>query len=200
MKRISLVSLIVSMAVLGAGSLPANSQEITEAQIRGLRQEIQTEVKNAERRARPLNIPESQKRALLEYRQFWQNRNPDVARFVGQWGGNWGESFTIFPTKIPERVCVQYGDESETFVEPGTLKNGKIYWNPPLPKLSSVLLRESNSLVVITIAKGQPKIWPQPLSLLPRRASRFTTNKHSYESLGCITETNVTRLRQLLPM
>ncbi len=191
--------LMVCFAMFGAGSLPVKAQEITEAQIRGLKQQIETEVQNAESRARRGSIPESQKTALREYRQFWQNRNPDVARFVGQWGGNWGESFTIFPTKRPDRVCVQYGDESETFVEPGTLKNGKIYWKSPLPNLSSVLLRESNSLVVIKV-KGQPKIWPQPLSLLPSPASSFTRNQHSYESLGCITETNVTRLRQLLPM
>lgn len=199
MKGRSIFSLIVSLTVWSASSLPATSQEITEAQIRGLRQQIETEVQNAESRARSRNLPESYKANLREYRQFWQNTNPDIAKVIGEWGGNWGASFTIFPTNKPNLVCVQYVDETESFVEPGKLKDGKIYWKSPLSGISSVLLRESNSLVVITIAKGQPNIWPQPLSLLPRPVSGFTRNKHSYPSLGCITETDVTRLKQLLP-
>jgi hypothetical protein len=181
-----------SQQVAPGRSLPANSQEITEAQIRGLNQQISTAVQNAERRARAANIPESQKIALREYRQFWQNKNPEIARFVGQWGGNWGGSFTVFPTNKPERVCVQYGDELGVFVEPGIIKVGKIYWKSPFPEANSVLLRQSNSLVVIRIHQGKPVIWPQPISVLPRPELKLTNSRYTYESLGCITDTNVT--------
>lgn len=101
-KGIQLFSLITSLAILGGGSLPANGQGITEAQIRGLRQKIEREVQREESLAIPQNPSESP--ALREYRQFWQNRNPEIARFAGQWGGNRGGYYTIYPTNEPNMV------------------------------------------------------------------------------------------------
>ena len=86
MKGRSIFSLIVNLTVWSASSLPATSQEITEAQIRGLRQQIETEVQNAESRARSRNLPESYKANLREYRQFWQITNPEIAKVIGEWG------------------------------------------------------------------------------------------------------------------
>ena len=51
--------------------------------------------------------------------------------------------------------------------------------------------------MIISNVTGQLNIFIQPLSVLPR--PHFTENQRSYQSLGCITETNVTRLTQLLP-
>ena len=198
MKGRSILSLIVSLMVGNASSLPATSQEITEAQIRGLNQQISTAVQNAENRARAGSLIESRKPALLEYRQLWSQRFPEIASLIGQWGGNWGASFTIFPTNKPNQVCVQYDDESGAFVEPGIIKAGKIYWKSSFSGVNFVLFRKSNSLVVITTQQGKPNIMPQPISLLPSPLSSFTNSRYTYETLGCITETNSTALRRLL--
>jgi len=191
---------MMSLLVLGCVSSPAIGKEISESQIRGLDKQIDGAVKLTESTVRRRSDYQAQanKAALMQYREFWKKKNPELANLLGEWGGSWGYSFTIFPTNQPDKVCVQDVDESDSILEQGTLKNGKIFYYSPSFNTNYVLLRRGNSLVVLTDAHGKINIIPQPISIVPRKVSRFTKNQQSYESLGCITESDINKLSRLV--
>jgi hypothetical protein len=195
MKSRSIFSLMVSLSIWSANSLPATSQKLTEKQIRGLKEQISTAVQNSESTARSEFFSAARKPYLLKYRQFWHHKNPYIAKFVGSWIDDSGRWFTIFPTNKPNQVCIQYADKFNGLIERGIIKNGKIYWKSTVLRVDSVLLRPSKSLVVIRIQQGKYNIWPLSIADLPRQLCVITNHPNSYKNLGCITETNVTALR-----
>ena len=204
MKRQSLLgfglSLIGSASLLIVWALPIGSQELTDSELGILKQQIVKRVRETEKKNyRPRNTSEVDRKSLIEYRNFWRKQDSKLSDLLGEWGGAWGYSITIFPSKKPNQVCIQYVDESEVTVEAATFKSGKIYWNSPSSKIFAVLLRESNSLVFITKSKDNINILPQPISALPRLSSSRSVNSSPYSNLGCIVETSVLALQQALP-
>lgn len=161
------------------------------ARIQALKPQITREVQKAESRSdRPKPGLAKAQIQLRQYRQFWEQVNPNLAAVLGEWGGPWGYSITVFPTNQPNQVCVQYVDESEATVEVGTLKDKIVIWKSPSSGITAELLRERNSLVFLRLDQNPPVINPQPISTLPRPVSKLTAQR-TYESLGCITETDV---------
>ena len=202
MKRRSLLgfglSLIGSASVLIVWALPTASQELTDSELGTLKQQIVKRVRETEEKNyRARNTSEVDRKSFIEYRNFWRKQDSKLSDLLGEWGGAWGYSVTIFPSKKPNQVCIQYVDESEVTVEAAIFKSGKIYWNSPSSKISAVLLRESNSLVFITKNKGNINILPQPISALPRLSFYRPGNSSPYSNLGCIVETSVFTLQQV---
>jgi hypothetical protein len=148
--------------------------------LQAYRSEIRKRVEYHQQQPIYADEPETD-RGLQEYRQDWQDRYGDRAELLGQWGGPFGISMTLFPTENPDRLCVQYQDEYTSKVTAGTLDGDRLQWDNHLG-----LRIEDRFVAVWDGADGIENLQLQifPTDNLPSQ-SRKASFQEQYDELGC---------------
>lgn len=168
MKNTSLFGLMVSLAVLGVGSLPVSAQSQrypTDTEMRQLTRSFHRVSSGFGGRTidkRPL----SNIQAIASFARDWSRIEPAIAPFFGKWLGL-EESLHIFPSNVRGRVCIINSFLSEPYeiFSIGSLSNGEIRTSGNFGR--AIIIKQGNRLGLAGIYKNAPSIsafeFPRPL-------------------------------------
>jgi len=160
MKGRSILGLVVSLAVLGAGSLPvlAQSQRYpTATQLQRLRQQFRQSIRSIQNDQVGANYiqdrrTQAQRQNRESFVRAWSNIEPEAATFFGSWSG-YEEIRHIYPSNIRGRVCIVTTGEGYGSVSLGFVSNGQIRTNN-----GEVIFKEGNYLGVAKLDNNKPVI------------------------------------------
>ncbi|MFB2917757.1 hypothetical protein [Aerosakkonema funiforme] len=160
MKGRSLVGLMVSLVVLGAGSLPvlAQSQRYpTVTQMQRLRQEFRQFIRLTQTDQVGANYildrrTQAERQNRESFVRAWLNIEPEAAPFFGSWSG-FEEIRHIYPSNVRGRVCVITTGEGYGSVSLGFVSNRQIRTNN-----GEVIFKEGNYLGVARLDNNKPVI------------------------------------------
>ena len=169
MKKKSLFSLVVSLALINYVSFPvlAQSQRYpTDAELKKLSQEFQQEIIPIAKRSRQFGMGERHQ-ALEAFTRAWLQSDSAIAPFLGSWNSN-EDDLMIYPSIVRGRVCVIWtlpagSNKVEGFFSIGSVSNGKVRvrssgWHNNFFSSGGVLIRQGNYLGIASIDNNQPKI------------------------------------------
>lgn len=184
MKGRSILGLVVSLAVLGAGSLPV----LAQSQRYPTNREIQRLIRNfpsviqSDRVLLPGDPTASETQRLRSFVRAWSRVNPTSAPFIGRWQIDEG-ALAIYPSNIRGRVCIVALGGMDDIGLLGTFVNNQIRTNKHW-----VIFRQGNYLGIVRIVDNKPKIFPlgSPLPLeSPTRFLRFQSIQEEFNAAGC---------------